>query len=82
MDGAVGAGFASVLVSDLAPSALDDSAGFVLSPDDSDFLAFGDEYKSAYQPTPLRIKVPPLICLRAVRWVHCGQRSMGSAVIL
>jgi hypothetical protein len=31
---------------------------------ESDF--FDDEYRSAYQPPPLRMKLPPLICRLAV----------------
>lgn len=32
-----------------------------------------DEYKSAYQPPPLRMKFPPLICRLAVDCPHLGQ---------
>ncbi|WXB19042.1 hypothetical protein LZC94_17610 [Pendulispora albinea] len=33
---------------------------------------FVDEYRSAYHPPPLRMKLPALICLRAVDWWHFG----------
>ena len=32
-----------------------------------------DEYRSAYQPPPLRMKFPPLICRLAVDCPHLGQ---------
>lgn len=45
-------------------------------------LPFGvEEYKSAYQPPPFRMKFPPEIWRLAVLFVHLGQISMGSAEI-
>jgi hypothetical protein len=34
---------------------------------------FADEYRSAYQPPPFRMKFPPLICRLAVALPHFGQ---------
>jgi hypothetical protein len=45
-------------------------------------LGFGDEeYRSAYQPPPFRMKFPPEICRLAVLLEHLGQISIGSAEI-
>lgn len=48
--------------------------------DESDF--FADEYRSLYQPPPLRIKPPPPeICRRAVLLLQLGQVSIGFSVM-
>jgi hypothetical protein len=47
--------------------------------EESDF--FDDEYRSAYQPPPLRMKLPPLICRLAVAWWHFGHSVSGASVI-
>jgi hypothetical protein len=82
--------FASVFVSLLASvfvslfvSAF--ASGFEL-PDDSDDsddldLGFADEYASAYQPPPFKMKLPPLIWRFAVAFAHAGQTSTGGSVI-
>jgi hypothetical protein len=69
--GAVGAAdsdFDSVLVSVFAPA---------LAPD----LLPLDEYKSAYQPPPLRIKLPPLMSRLTDFALHFGQVSSGGSEI-
>jgi hypothetical protein len=43
-----------------------------LAPFASDFFGV-DEYRSAYQPPPLRMKFPPLIWRFAVDFLHFGQ---------
>lgn len=45
--------------------------------------AFGllEEYRSAYQPPPLRMKLPPLICRFAVLFAQDGQTSTAGSVI-
>ena len=40
-----------------------------------------DEYRSAYQPPPFRMKFPPEIWRLAVLFSHLGQTSRGSAEI-
>jgi hypothetical protein len=40
-----------------------------------------EEYRSAYQPPPFKIKVPPLIWRLAVRWLHFGQTSVEGSEI-
>lgn len=60
--------------------------GFALleaSDDPSDFdPLFGvEEYRSAYQPPPFKMKLPPLICRFAVDLPHFGQTWMGSSEI-
>jgi hypothetical protein len=47
---------------------------------DSATGAFGEEYKSEYQPPPLRMKfVPPLIRRRASDFIHLGHRTAGGS---
>jgi hypothetical protein len=42
-----------------------------------------DEYRSEYQPPPLRMKfVPALMSRCAAVFAHLGQRSIGGSVIL
>jgi len=41
-----------------------------------------DEYRSAYQPPPFRMKLAALICRLAVRCEHLGQISTAGSVIL
>jgi hypothetical protein len=43
------------------------------SPPSSFFVGFAEEYESAYQPPPFRMKLPPLICRFAVAFEHFGQ---------
>ncbi len=65
----------SDLVSDL-----ESPAGVDLAP--SSFLeGLADEYASAYQPPPLRMKLPPLICRWALFFWHLGHCSMAGSVI-
>ena len=68
--------FVSVLVSLLASDFVSAFASLVEA-------AFGlvEEYRSAYQPPPLRMKLPPLICRFAVLFAHEGQTSTGASVI-
>jgi hypothetical protein len=67
--------FAGVVLGDLlsdVDALSDDFAG----DDDDDLLSlpgFADEYRSAYQPPPFRMKLPPLICRLAVALPHFGQ---------
>jgi hypothetical protein len=69
------AGLASVLLAAAAP--VDESDGVVAG---SPLDAFGDEYKSEYQPPPLRIKcVPPLIRRWASDFMHLGHRTEGGS---
>ena len=56
------------------------------APAPSDFpspplFGLGEEYASAYQPPPLRMKLPPEIWRLAVLFEHLGQTSSGSAEI-
>jgi hypothetical protein len=45
-------------------------------------LDFGvEEYRSAYQPPPLRMKLPALICRLAVLFAHFGQTSRAGSEI-
>lgn len=44
-------------------------------------LLLEDEYKSAYQPPPFRMKFPPLIWRLALACPHFGHVSMGAAEI-
>jgi hypothetical protein len=62
------------------------AAAPLLVPPLSDFpsppFGFGtEEYASAYQPPPFRMKFPPEICRLAVLLEHLGQTSNGSAEI-
>jgi hypothetical protein len=53
-----------------------------LDPESSFFvLGFADEYRSEYQPPPLRMKVPPLICRLALMFLQCGHDSTGGSEI-
>lgn len=53
-----------------------------LDPPPSGFLLEDDEYRSEYQPPPLRMKpVPREICLRAVSWLHFGHVFSASSLI-
>lgn len=55
-----------------------------LPPSDLPSPPFGfgeDEYRSAYQPPPFRMKFPPEIWRFAVLFEHLGQTSRGSAEI-
>jgi hypothetical protein len=49
--------------------------------DPSALAGFADEYKSEYQPPPLRMNEPPLIWRFAVCCPHLGQTSTGAAEI-
>ncbi len=53
----------------------------VEAPSDFFELFEEDEYRSAYQPPPLRMKFPPLIWRFALDWLHFGQTSMGASEI-
>jgi len=52
-------------------------------PDDDAVLpVFGDDaYKSAYQPPPFKMNVPPEICRFAVDWWHFGHCSRAASEI-
>jgi hypothetical protein len=69
-----------VVVSVLASLFTSDLASVFVSPPDEPF-GFVEEYRSAYQPPPLRMKFPPLICRFAVAFAHEGQISTGASVI-
>jgi hypothetical protein len=51
------------------------------APEPEPLPGFDEEYRSAYQPPPLRMKLPPLIWRLAVFCPHLGQVSLASAVI-
>jgi hypothetical protein len=71
--GAAGAGAAALFASPPLLAALPLAA---FEPPD-----FADEYRSAYQPPPLRMKLPPLIWRLAVFCPHFGHVSDASAVM-
>jgi hypothetical protein len=48
---------------------------------DPPLAGFADEYRSAYQPPPFRMKLPPLIWRCASGLPHFGQSFNGSAEI-
>ncbi len=62
------------------PSELFDSEPFD-SPFSPALAGFDDEYRSAYQPPPLRMKFPPLIWRFAVASPHLGQTVVGFSEI-
>ena len=70
---AVAAGAADSLLPSLFVSVL-------LSLLDSVF-GFDDEYASAYQPPPLRMKLPPLMSRCASAWWHSGHSVRGASEI-
>jgi hypothetical protein len=57
------------------------SVALFFSPSVVLFLLEDDEYKSAYQPPPLRMKLPPLIWRLAVGFWHFGQVNVGDSEI-
>jgi hypothetical protein len=65
------------LVDVLADEADDAPSDFPSPP----VFGFGDEYASAYQPPPFRMKFPPEIWRFAVLLEHFGHTSSGSAEI-
>jgi len=44
-----------------------------------DFLFDPPEYRSEYQPPPLRMKLPDTICRLACGLLHCGHSRIGSS---
>lgn len=57
---------------------LDDEDEPALSPP---FLFDPPEYRSEYQPPPFKMKLPDVICRRAVSLWHCAHSLIGSSVM-